>query len=293
MYYSQAKGAEFEPLVNEFDAKYPDREERFEKRSLLATALIRDGDKARGLEMIKPLLVFNPYLSSVASVFVQNAGTEPAQFQAAEAVLRDALAKNPKYNAYYLRHELALTICRDRLKDDAKCKAMCREFLDQVPGNDSHSWNILSHLLFQATNDTEFQQDVQRFLAARKRNLHMTSFITYLQGYIDQAKGNKDLIGRVSYAMAELQKQNDDPVVALWLKWTHNIYHAPDAQIRATLRQNHLATLPEPMWEQLMAEDAYYFRHIRRRSSSARTLLAPIWNWLSGSPRRAAISTRR
>ncbi len=277
MYYSQAKGAEFEPLVNEFDAKYPDREERFEKRSLLVTALIRDGDKARGLEMIKPLLAFNPMLSSVASLFVQNAGTEPAQFQAAEAVLRDALAKNPKYNAYYLRHELALTICRDRLKDDAKCKAMCREFLDQVPGNDGHSWNILSHLLFQATNDAEFQQDVQRYLAARRKNLHMATFIQYLQSYIDQAKPNKDLTARVAYAVAELKKQNDDPVVALWLKWTHNIYHGPDAPIRANLRANHLATLPEPMWEQLMAEEAYYFRHIppqvKQREDSARTYL--------------------
>lgn len=277
MYYSQAKAAEFEPLVNEFDAKYPDREERFEKRALLATALIRDGDKARGLEMIKPLLAFNPYMHSIASVFVQNAGTEPAQIQAAEAVLRDTLAKNPKYNAYYLRHEIALTICRDRLKDDAKAKAMCREFLDQVPGNDGHSWNVLSHLLFNATNDAEFQQDVQRYLAARKRNLHMTTFIQYLQSYIDQAKGNKELKDRVAYAQAELKKQNEDPLVALYLKWTHNIYHGPDAQIRATLRQNHLAALPEPMWEQLMAEDAYYFRHVppqaKTREESARTYL--------------------
>ena len=277
MYYSQEKGAEFEPLVNEFDAKYPDREERFEKRSLLATALIRDGDKARALEMIKPLLAFNPYLSSVASLFVQNAGTEPAQFLAAEAVLKDALAKNPKYNAYYLRHSLALEVYRDRMKDDAKCKAMCREFLDQVPGNDGHSWNILSHLLFQATNDAEFQQDVQRYLAARKRNLHMATFGSYLQSYIDQAKANKDLKDRVAYAVAELKKQNDDPLVALYMKWQHNIYHGPDAPIRAALRQTHLAALPEPMWEQLMAEEAYYFRHIppqvKNREESARTYL--------------------
>ena len=277
MYYSQAKAVEFEPLVNEFDAKYPDREERFEKRSLLATALIRDGDKVRGLEMIKPLLAFNPYLSSIASVFVQNSGAEPAQWTQAEAVLKDALAKNPKYNAYYLRHSLALEIYRDRLKDDAKAKAMCREYLDQVPGNDGHTWNILSHLLFQATNDGEFQQDVQRYLAARRKNLHMASMIQYLQSYIDQAKPNKDLQGRVAYAQAELKKQNDEPIVAAWLKWTHNIYHGPDAQIRATLRQNHLAALPEPMWEQLMAEDAYYFRHIppqvKQREESARTYL--------------------
>jgi len=277
MYYSQAKGAEFEPLVNEFDAKYPDREERFEKRSLLATALIRDGDKARGLEMIKPLLAFNPYLNSIASVFVQNAGAEPAQIQAAEAVLKDALAKNPKYNAYYLRHSLALEIYRDRLKDDAKCKAMCREYLDQVPGNDGHSWNILSHLLFQTANDGEFQADVQRYLAARKRNLHMTTFGSYLQSYIDQAKPNKELKGRVAYAVAELKKQNDDPLVALYLKWQHNIHHAPDAPIRAALRQTHLAALPEPMWEQLMAEDAYYYRHVppqvKTREESARTYL--------------------
>lgn len=277
MYYSQAKAAEFEPLVNEFDAKYSDREERFEKRALLAIALIRDGDKARGLEMIKPLLAFNPYLHGIASIFVQNSGTEPAQWQAAEAVLRDALAKNPKYNAYYLRHTLALEIYRDRLKDDAKCKAMCREYLDQVPGNDGHSWNILAHLLFQATNDAEFQQDVQRYLAARKRNLHMGNFVQYLQSYIDQAKGNKDLKDRVAYAVAELKKQNEDPVVAAWIKWTHNIYAPQDAQIRAHLRQNHLANLPEPMWEQLMAEDAYYFRHVppqaKTREESARTYL--------------------
>ncbi len=277
MYYSQAKAAEFEPLVNEFDAKYPDREERFEKRALLATALIRDGDKARALEMIKPLLAFNPYMHSIASVFVQNAGTEPAQFLAAEAVLRDALAKNPKYNAYYLRHSLATEIYRDRLKDDAKCKAMCREFLDQVPGNDGHAWNILSHLLFQTANDAEFQQDVQRYLAARKRNLHMTTFGSYLQSYIDQAKPNKDLVERVKYAQAELKKQNDDPLVAMYLKWTHNINHGPDVQIRAALRQTHLAALPEPMWEQLMAEDAYYYRHIppqvKTREESARTYL--------------------
>ncbi len=277
MYYSQAKAAEFEPLVNEFDAKYPDREERFEKRALLTVALIRDGDKARALEMIKPILAINPYHHNVASVFVQNAGTEPAQFQAAEAVLKDALAKNPKYNAYYLRHSLALEIYRDRMKDDGKCKAMCREFLDQVPGNDGHSWNILSHLLFQTTNDSEFQQDVQRYLAARKRNLHMTTFGSYLQSYIDQAKPNKELKDRVAYAVAELKKQNDDPLVALYLKWQHNIYHAPDAPIRAALRQTHLAALPEPMWEQLMAEDAYYYRHIppqvKQREESARTYL--------------------
>ena len=275
MYYSQAKAAEFEALVNEFDAKYPDREERFEKRSLLATALIRDGDKARALEMIKPLLAFNPYLSSAASLFVQHIGAEPAHFQQAEAVLKDALAKNPKYNAYYLRHSLALEIYRDRMKDDAKSKAMCREYLDNAPGNDGHTWNILSHLLFQATNDAEFQQDVQRYLAARRKNLHMGSLIQYLQSYIDQAKANKDLKDRVAYAQAELKKQNDDPVVAAWLKWTHNIYHAPDAQIRTALRQNHLATLPDPMWEQLMAEDAYYFRHIppqvKQREESAKT----------------------
>lgn len=277
MYYSQAKGAEFEPLVNEFDAKFPDREERFEKRALLAIALIRDGDKARGLEMIKPLLAFNPYLHSIASVFVQNSGTEPEQWQAAEAVLKDALAKNPKYNAFYLRHALALEIYRDRLKDDAKCKAMCREYLDQVPGNDGHSWNILSHLLFNAANDAEFQQDVQRYLAARKRNLHMGNFLHYLQSYIDQAKGNKELKDRVAYAAAELKKQNEDPLVALYLKWTHNIYHGPDAQIRTTLRQHHLAALPEPMWEQVMSEDAYYYRHVppqaKTREEAARTYL--------------------
>jgi hypothetical protein len=277
LYYSQAKGAEFEPLVNEFDAKFSEREERFEKRAMLATALIRDGDKARGSEMIKPLLAFNPYMHGIASVFVQNAGTEPAQVATAEAVLKDALAKNPKYNAYYLRHSLALEIYRDRLKDDAKCKAMCREFLDGVPGNDGHTWNVLSHLLFNPANDGEFQQDVQRFLACRKRNLHMTSMIHYLQSYIDQATGNKELAERVKYAQAELKKQNDDPLVALYLKWQHNVWHGPDAQIRTALRQNHLAALPEPLWEQLMAEDAYYYRHVppqaKQREDSARTYI--------------------
>ena len=126
---------------------------------------------------------------------------------------------------------------------------------------------------------------------ARRQNLHLGNFIVYLQSYIEQAKGNKDLKERVAYAQAELKKQNEDPVVALYLKWGHNIYQPQDANIRSQLRQNHLAQLSEPMWEQLLAEEGYYYRHVppgAQRPESAKAYLEVCGEpWKAGTPQAA------
>jgi len=66
MYDSAAPAADMEPVVKDYFAKYPDREDRYERIALLAVAWNREQNPERARTMFRTLLPVAPYAQSVA-----------------------------------------------------------------------------------------------------------------------------------------------------------------------------------------------------------------------------------
>ena len=213
MHYALATVAEMEPLVNEFMQKYPERPDRFTLRGYLAHACFRAMDKARGLQILAEIL---PFDAANASVYVQQAGTEPADLAAAEQVLNAAIAKNQP-QAAFLRYVLGLELIRDRVKDIPKARQIVREMVTQTPSNDGYTQQAISWLLYTAPNDAEFQSDIQALLKARTDRIYWTGHRSYLPGWIKEASRNKDHKDHAAWAQARLEEADAQPFFKDWL----------------------------------------------------------------------------
>ena len=261
MYDSAAPAAQMEPVVKDYFAKYPDREDRYERIGLLAVAWNREQNPERAKTMFRTLLPAAPQAQSVASYFVQLNGNEPPQLADTDKALREAIAKNPK-NVWYLRYQLGFSVYRDRMKDNAKAKQVLRELLEKSPTNDGNIWNVISWLLSNAENEAEFRADVARIIKVRREYIHWTNLRQYLGNWAKNSKRNKDLRERADYVRAELDKADRDPVTALVLQIARGPYDAKDARIRdQLLRPENFNKLNKELQRYVLWDHGYYYQH--------------------------------
>lgn len=256
-----AKAAELEPIVNDYTKKYPERDDRYVGVSYLAQALIRDGDKERGLKFLAALLPLDAQTNNNAQFFVQQNGNEPEKLKATEEELKKALATNTK-QAAFLRYVLAIDLYRDRMKDNAKAKAVIRESLAKSPSNDGYTTGPIDWLLYNAANDNEFKADVALVIKTRRENIHMGGLRDTLLAWQRSAKQNKDLKDRAVFVANELQKANDDPVVKIWLE---QLPAQPPqaAALREQLRTaKTLASMNDRLARDLLYAQHYHYRYI-------------------------------
>jgi TolA-binding protein len=216
MHNGAFKAAEMEPLVNEYVQKYPDREDRFAMRSHLAVALLRDGEKARGLAVLAELLPHDAITNSNASLFARENGVEPDQLARTEAVLLDALKSNQKH-AYYLRWVLGLEHYRDRVKDIGKARLTVRDLVLLSPTNDSYTQQAISWLLTTAPDDNEFQADFTRLLEVRQKHLHWAGHRQFLGQWVQSASADMTLMPRAAWARPKLDEADAQPIAKDWL----------------------------------------------------------------------------
>ena len=123
--------AAFEPTVNEFVAKFPERTDRFAARIRLASVYLAAKNPARAEQILAAVLPFDARSHSAASAYVQLFGAEAdmnarnARLAIAEQVLRAAIAKSTTENAAPLRYSLALELLRDRT-NEGPCQSQSR-----------------------------------------------------------------------------------------------------------------------------------------------------------------------
>ncbi|MGE0608924.1 MAG: tetratricopeptide repeat protein, partial [Pirellulales bacterium] len=233
LYNGAATGAELEPLVNEYFQKHADREDRFNLRSYVAVAYLRDGDKPKALAMMAELLPFDAVSNSIASVYARENGIEPAQLAQTEQVLTDAITKNANH-ANYLRYVLGLEHVRDRQKDLPRARQIIRDMLLKSPSNDSHTQQGLYWLLLTAPSDAEFQADVTAFLKVRTEKYHWTSLRQYLPNWIAAYAPDKEQGERAAWAKTKLDESEQQPFIKDW-QATENTNRAVADAARAKL----------------------------------------------------------
>ena len=145
---------------------------------MLAVKYEQAKDLANANRIFAQLLPLSARSHRAASAFLRTRGTEPAGGHAAsEKALVDAINRNPNNDdKAYLRFVLAFEVYRDRMKQVEKTRATLRQLVSTSPSNESYTTNAASWLFSNATSDAEFNAEVARYLVARKRVPHMTSF---------------------------------------------------------------------------------------------------------------------
>ncbi len=254
------KAVELEPLVNEFFQKYPDKPERLYLRSLLALKYERDGDKATAHRMFGELLPFNASLNSNAAAFLRTDPNPTPNFPALEAVLVQAIASNPSdYERAFLRYVLAFEVYRDRMKDDAKMRAVLRQMISESPTNDTYVSTAIDTLLYTPENEQSFQSDVALILKARRDFVEMAAFRGMLANWQQQAAKNDLHKAHAEIVKARLADADQDIVMRHWIIGESTDAAAPQSRDHLILTQ--LGALNDKQFQQLMSQQAYYLRH--------------------------------
>lgn len=235
LYHAQAKPNELEGLVNQYVQKYPNRPDRWHMVSYLAASCSNHGEKPRAVSLLIPLLAEDPATNGNAQIYVRDNGTEPPQLAETERQLLHAINQN-KPGTYFLRYALAFDLYRDRLRDNAKAKAVLRELITRSPTNDGHTSNAVEWLLYNSTDDNEFRSDLALVLAARRQHAHLGVIRDAVKNWITGARQNKDYAARAGIAAEELKKSNADPLITAWTEQRGN-QHGPGEAIRDQLLQ--------------------------------------------------------
>lgn len=261
LYNSAVRAGEIEPVIMEYFNKYQERDDRWDRLGLLGHTLVRDGDKPRGLQVFRQIVENMPAMHGSASQFVAQNGTEPEKSRESEQLLLASLGKNPK-GAWHLRYVLGFDVYRDRLKDDAKARQTLRDFIEKSPSDDGNSWNVLSWLLSTAPSDAEFNADLARMLKSRRDHIHMTNYRQYLRNWGNEVRRNKDLKARGDQVLAEVEKQNQDPVVKLFLELNNQAHTRQEAGVRAQLLKPEVFnTLSADQKRLLTGQEAWWRQH--------------------------------
>lgn len=259
-YYAGAKAPEMEALVNELFQKYPESKDRFYYRALYTVVAFRDGDKVKGLQVLRELLPFDAVNHSVASAFVREFATEPAKYAECEQILRDAISRNPR-DAYYLRYVLAFDLLQSRVKDEAKSRQVLRELVTQSPSNDGHFHGAMNQLLYTATSDEEFQADFAAILKTRRSWAHWANLRAYPGQWVNEARQNAMHKARAAIAKKMLEAADADPYLKDWIVVEQgNVAQQQAARVRLLAPEN-AASLSDEQYRLLLYYLGYYHRH--------------------------------
>lgn len=257
MHYAGASSADLEAAINEYYQKYPQREDRFAMRTYLPLAYLREQNTARAVQVMAELLPFDALTNNLAGLYVQYAGTEPAQLAQAEQALTAAVQQNKKHAAY-LRYVLALQLYRDRIKDVAKAKQVARDLLRQSPSNDGYTGDTLKWLLSAAESDAEFNSDLQLALAARQANPHWPNLRAYLPQWAQEAAKVKELAPRAKAVSSQVAAQDNTDLFKDWAG-TFGDWQGPAQKAREKVLASHPLN-DEQAW-QILYYLGYYYRH--------------------------------
>ena len=276
MHSAQAEPRQIEPEVNDYVRKYPTFEDRYRMQGLLALAYLRSDDKARGLPMLAEVIKHDAVSNSFADIFARENGTEPEQVAATERTLRDALRSNPR-DGHYLRYLLGFRVYRDRMKDDAKVRAVFRELITQSP-HDSYAREAMEWLLDNSLTDSEFRADVTRIIASRRENLHFPGYHKYLSDWVTKARQRGDFKTKVRLVADELKKANADPIVGLWVRQYYQGTRQRGIELRPLFDPNVFDKLNDRMAQPLAWKYAEYLRNYAppRERTEACAILARV-----------------
>ncbi|MBL8826337.1 MAG: tetratricopeptide repeat protein [Planctomycetaceae bacterium] len=268
---SNALPPQLQPLVDEYLKKYPTRQDRFTLKSYLPAAYLRANDKPKALALMRELLVEDAVSNGIGSAFVRENGTEPANLADTEKTLLDAIGKN-RAQAGYLRYTLALEVYRDRLKNLDRARAVGRELLAQSPTNDGYTSQVISWLLFNPEDENAFKADVARVIAAREANGNFATVRNSLTEWLKQAKGNKELKDRVTYARAELDKAEQSPLVQTWIATENNAGRISSEARLKLLEPAQFAKLNDVQARQVLVAQAESVRYTGSTESRRRAV---------------------
>ncbi len=254
------KGAEMDQLVTVFFPMYPDKPDRLYLRSLLALKYERDGDKATAHRLFGELLPLDASRNSNGSAFLRTDPNATPNFPALEAVLVQAIANNPvEYEKAYLRYVLAYEMYRDRMKDDAKMRAVLREMIAQSPTNDSYVRSAIETLLYTPESEQSFQADVALILKARRDFVEMAGFRAMPLSWQQQAEKNDMHKAHAEYMKSQLALADQDIVMRHWIVGESADPSAPQSRDHLILTQ--LGVLNDRQFLQLVSQQAYYVRY--------------------------------
>jgi len=259
-YNAGAKPAELEPLMREYGKKYPARPDRLHGVSYVALSYIANADKDRGLQLLAIVLADDPLTNQNASVFVRENGDDPAKLIESEQKLNEAISKN-KPGVFYLRYVLAMELYRDRMKDVAKAKVICRDLIQQSPADQWHTGTAADWLLSASSDDDEFKRDLALILEARKRHPHNVQLRGVVKNWAHNARGNKDLATRVGSANQSLQQSDADPLIKAFIDQRDSRHGGGEAIRAQLLERSKLASLHEDAARYVLQTQAEWFRH--------------------------------
>ncbi|HEV3383313.1 MAG TPA: hypothetical protein VG097_00790, partial [Gemmata sp.] len=284
------KPAEFEPVVNEYLAKFPTRPDRFAAQIRLASVYFNNKEPARAEQILATVLPFDARSHSASSAYSQLFGADAdknvkaARLATAEQTLRAAIAKNtiPAHVAS-LRYSLALELLRDRAQNIPAAKAVARELAYQFPVNDGTTAGAVNWLLDSAADENEFNAEVARVVESRRRFPWISGYRATLANWAQARLANKDLAKRAQTVQAELAKSDKEPVNADWFAFeqanAQNVWAGPAAAVRAKLLEPaRIAAYPDDVVNDLFYQQQYYLRHFSPDSERLKCIdVAKAW----------------
>jgi len=256
----KASSQDVQKGANEYASKYPERSDRYRGLMVLVQAHLRENNPNAVIPLLRKVLSVDAVTNNAAQVFVEKNGIEPARMTETEAVLRDAIRKNPQHAAY-LRYTLAFGLYRDRIKDLEKTRSTLRELLERSPSNDNYCRTAINWLLDNARDDNEFNAELARILKTRREHPELFSLTTFFNDWRQAARRDPKRKDRAKLMDAALVKADADPVTKLAAKQSFK-HSKQEALVRDNLLADNLVGKLKPEFlQQLLKAQGFYYRH--------------------------------
>ena len=170
----QAKrpASEVETAARNYLAEYPSADDRYQQLGKAASAYASARDLPRAFKLATELMAVYDMSGEVARSVVNWCGED---YAVAERVLLQAIRANPG-QAGRIRACLALDLYHERMKNDAKARAMARQFFANEPSGDSWSESCIAFLLGTASDDDAFKEDINLVLKCARTHIHLPGF---------------------------------------------------------------------------------------------------------------------
>lgn len=219
MYESKAPITQLDPLLKDYRAKYGDSEHTWEIIDVIVASHERNGDKEKALATTAELMAQD---ARAARDFLRPdrllawaGGDTPESVAKVEKLLLAAIARNPP-GVVHLQWMLAFDIYRDRQKDPAKARALLHKLLADNPPTDGGAGQVLTWLLDSATDEKEFQRELQLWFATVRSRLESKILRTHLGEWVKERIKTKETAERAKLAREADEAFRNEPLVRLW-----------------------------------------------------------------------------
>ena len=260
VYRSAINPAQTETLVQQFKRLYPNDQRKWLLQQYAANQYQNAMNTAKALQLMREALVGDATTHNAAGVFIGLNGKELPKLQDTERVFRAAIGKtqNATTRARLYRY-LAFNIYTGEAFNKNRALQLCREFLSRYPENSSDTHVMIDYLFKNSEDDNRFRTDVKMVLAARKKLLHYTNFVSYPAAWVDANRKNKDFQTRAQILKQELATADNDPLLKLWAQRGGN--NKQGASTRAQLlAAPYFAALNEIMAREILTLQTSYYR---------------------------------